>query len=129
MTPEENRQIVFKFIKSQQDHKGKVDESLVADGLQWWISGFGFFDRKSYAEMIETIRPHLAKWYQFTPTNSVAEGDQVAVEMSGNATMVNGRFYENEYCMVFKLQSGRIYSIKEYYDTNTARVFYADILK
>lgn len=129
MTPEENRQIVLRFIKGQQDREGKVDESLVTDDLQWWLSGFGFFDRKSYAEMIRTIRPHLAKRYQFTPTNSVAEGDQVAVGMSGNATMANGKFYENEYCMVFKLRSGRIWLIKEYFDTKTADNFYADVLK
>ena len=128
MTPEENCQTVLKFIKGQQDREGRVDESLVTDDLQWWIAGFGFYDRKAYREMIDQIRPRLAKWYQFTPSNTIAGGDQVAVEMTGSATMVGGKSYANSYCMVFKLRDGRICSIKEYYDTKVAQDFYADIL-
>ena len=128
MASERNRQTVLKFIAHQQDSKGRVNDDLVTEDLQWWIAGFGIYERKAYAEMIDTIRPRLSKWYAFTPVNTVAEGDQVTVEMTGTATMTSGKSYANDYCIIFKFRDGRIFSIREYYDTKTAHEFYSDIL-
>ena len=46
-----------------------------------------------------------------------AEGDRVVVEFEGNATLVNGESYCNEYCMVFTLSDGKIKQVNEYFCT------------
>jgi ketosteroid isomerase-like protein len=129
MTVEENRQTVLKFLKAQEERKGNIDESLVTADFQWWILGYGLHDMKSQMAIVEQIRPHLSKWYQFEVKNMIVDADQVAVEMFGTATMTTGKVYKNDFCLVFKLRNGRICSIREYYDTKVARDFYADILK
>jgi ketosteroid isomerase-like protein len=42
---------------------------------------------------------------------------RVAVEFEGDATLVNGERYCNQYCMVFTLKDGRIRQVNEYYCT------------
>ena len=46
-----------------------------------------------------------------------ADGDTVVVEERMQATLANGRKYDNEYCFVFTLSAGRISFVKEYMDT------------
>jgi ketosteroid isomerase-like protein len=129
MSIEDNRQVVVKFVKAQTEREGRVDESLVTDDCTWWVEGLGTLTLKEQREIVEKVRPHMKTFYQLTPTNTVAEGDQVVAEVSGQAVMKDGRIYKNRYVMIFKLRSGRIGSIKEYYDTKTANDFYADALK
>lgn len=46
-----------------------------------------------------------------------AEGDRVVVEFEGDATLINGESYCNQYCMVFTVNDGRIKHVNEYYCT------------
>lgn len=39
------------------------------------------------------------------------------VEFEGNATLANGKSYNNQYCMVFTLRQGRIKQVNEYFCT------------
>jgi ketosteroid isomerase-like protein len=45
------------------------------------------------------------------------EGDRVAVEFEGDATLANGERYCNQYCMVFTFGDGKIKHVNEYYCT------------
>jgi ketosteroid isomerase-like protein/ribosomal protein S18 acetylase RimI-like enzyme len=47
----------------------------------------------------------------------VAEGDLVAVEGTGRATLRSGVRYDNSYCFVFRFAAGRIAAVTEYLDT------------
>jgi len=49
--------------------------------------------------------------------NFIAEGDTVVVEAKGDNVTKSGDRYDNEYCMVWRIQNGRITQIKEYCDT------------
>jgi ketosteroid isomerase-like protein len=52
------------------------------------------------------------------------EGDRVAVEFVGRATMTTGASYNNEYHVLFHVRDGKVCSIKEYMDTAlVTRVF------
>ena len=41
----------------------------------------------------------------------------MVVEFEGDATLVNGESYCNQYCMTFIVQDGRIKQVNEYYCT------------
>ena len=49
--------------------------------------------------------------------NFIAEGDTVVVEAKGDNVTRSGDRYDNEYCIVWRVENGRIKQIKEYCDT------------
>ena len=58
-----------------------------------------------------------------------ADGDYVVVEHSGRNALPGGRRYDNNYCWVFRFQSGLIQEVREYMDTQlVTETFGADQL-
>jgi uncharacterized protein len=47
----------------------------------------------------------------------VADGEVVVVEHRLTATLPNGRSYVNDYCFVYEVRDGKVWSIREYMDT------------
>ena len=47
----------------------------------------------------------------------VADGDYVVVEAKGDNLTKEGVRYDNDYCLVFRLEGGRIKEIREYCDS------------
>jgi ketosteroid isomerase-like protein len=50
------------------------------------------------------------------------EGDTVIVELVNRGLSATGKQYENEYCFVFELGSGKIQAIREYVDLEKAKI-------
>ena len=48
--------------------------------------------------------------------NFIADGDFVAVEARGDNVTKTGLRYDNQYCMVYRIENGKIKEIKEYCD-------------
>jgi len=49
--------------------------------------------------------------------NFIAEGDYVVVEARGDNVTRSGLRYDNQYCMVWRIENGKIKEIKEYCDS------------
>jgi ketosteroid isomerase-like protein len=49
--------------------------------------------------------------------NFIAEGDYVVVEARGDNVTKSGERYDNHYCMVWRIENGKIKEIKEYCDS------------
>ncbi len=49
--------------------------------------------------------------------NFIADGDYVVVEARGDNVTKTGLRYDNQYCMVFRIENGKIKQIKEYCDS------------
>ena len=49
--------------------------------------------------------------------NFIAEGDYVVVEARGDNVTKSGVRYDNQYCMVWRIEDGKIKEIKEYCDS------------
>ena len=47
----------------------------------------------------------------------IADGDHVVVEAKGNNLTKAGERYDNDYCLVFRLENGMIKEIREYCDS------------
>jgi uncharacterized protein len=60
------------------------------------------------------LKPEFKKTY--------GEGDTVIVELVHRGTSATGKPYENEYCFVFELAGGKIRAIREYVDTEKAKI-------
>jgi len=63
------------------------------------------------------VRSLLAERARTVAYNFVAEGDFVVVEAKGDNVTKTGVRYDNDYCMVWRLQDGKIKEIKEYCDS------------
>lgn len=54
---------------------------------------------------------------KLTFTGLVAEGATAVLEHRLQATLANGRHYDNDYCFVIEVREGRIHRMREYMDT------------
>lgn len=50
-----------------------------------------------------------------------SDGQTVIVEERMQATLANGRKYDNEYCFIFLLADGKISKVREYMDTQRGK--------
>ena len=55
------------------------------------------------------------------PLRFIAEGDYVVVEARGDNVTKAGLRYDNQYCMVWRIENGKIKEIKEYCDSTLVR--------
>lgn len=96
---------------------------ILAEDIRWTLIGStkysGTYVGKKEAiekllvplgEQLEAgIEPHIQR--------VIAEDDHVVVQLQGRACTKSGIPYENTYCMVIRLEDGKIKEITEYLDT------------
>jgi len=64
--------------------------------------------------------------YDFEITSAIAEGDRVAIEMRHRGRTRDGRPYETDYHVLYRLEGGRIAEVHEYFDSLYVRRLYRD---
>jgi uncharacterized protein len=118
---EQNKEVVLKFIRAFSDGDAETAKTCLAPDAFTLAKGFG---KLSGLRPYELIIATTAAFKELIPTGLrptfhtvTAEGDRVAVEFEGDATLVNGERYANQYCMVFTLADGLIKQVNEYYCT------------
>ena len=118
---EANKEVVVKFIRAFSEGDAETAKTCLAPDAMTLAKGFGKLSGpRPYAIIVATT----ASFKQLIPTglrptfhSVTAEGDRVVVEFEGDATLVNGERYCNQYCMVFTLANGLIKHVNEYYCT------------
>lgn len=121
---ETNKQVVLQFIDAMgTSDPQKADLCLAPDA---------FTDAKGFCKLSgirhrDTIVGTIGAFQKLLPTGLrpdikrvIAEGDDVVVEFEGNATTLDGKAYNNQYCMVFTLSNGKIKQVNEYFCTKLA---------
>ena len=63
------------------------------------------------------VRSRLAERTRTLAHRFIADGDCVAVEAKGDNVTREGVRHDNDYCLVFRLQGGKIKEIREYCDS------------
>lgn len=118
---EQHKQIVIKFIEAFSRGDAETAKTCLAPEAVTIAKGFG---KLSGPRPYELIIATTAAFKDTIPTglrpkflSVMAEGDRVAVEFEGNATLANGVDYSNQYCMLFTLKNGLITLVHEYYCT------------
>lgn len=123
MSAEANKKLIRQVFTDSANRSGTTFIDHLAEDAVWiqtgqcsWSGSFkgkdaiinGLFSRLG---ALLTDRPRTLAF------NFIAEGDFVVVEAKGDNTAKTGDRYDNEYCMVWKIENGRITQIKEYCDT------------
>ena len=119
---EANKQIARAFLKAIADGDLDAVEALLHPEAKWWIIGVGDLDRPSLVEGLKMLI--AADPRTLDVTGILAEGDQVAVEMTGEM-VYPGRVYQNQYHNLFRIQDGQSIHGKEYLNTQAPAAFMA----
>jgi ketosteroid isomerase-like protein len=128
MTPEENKRLVHAAYTGEGGGPSLID--LLDDDATYTFFGSHRFATTMHGkqaildQLLLPLSTALENGITLTIHNMVAEGDQVVFEATGSARTRDGRAYDNSYCMVVRLQDGRIRSVREYLDTElVSRIF------
>jgi ketosteroid isomerase-like protein len=105
--------------------RGDVDAVIdsMADNGAWWVSGSldgmsGTYEKAQLSELLRGAKAMYAEGaLRIMPLAMVAEGESVAVEAEGFATMTNGRIYRPRYHFLIEVERGKVLRVREYMDT------------
>ena len=95
----------------------------LADDAIWTVTGqYSWSHEFKGREAIQNgLMGHFRSFFAVRPRtvafNFIAEGDHVVVEARGDNVTKAGLRYDNQYCMVWRIENGRIKEIKEYCDS------------
>jgi hypothetical protein len=126
MTLTANKEIVQSFYDSA--NRGDMENCMghLADDVTWTNIGStkysGAFHGKAdlVARLLQPVFGQLQAGISSVVDNMVAEGDWVVAQSRGKAVTKDGRPYNNNYCHVFRIRSGKIVEVTEYLDTQLA---------
>jgi hypothetical protein len=74
-----------------------------------------------FGKVVREFRGMVVGPMTLKATGTVAEGDKVAMEVTGGADMQKGVRYDNQYHFLFEFRDGKIAHLKEYMDTAKAQ--------
>ena len=97
--------------------------ATLADDAKWVVTGQYSWSRTFTGkqsilnDLHGHVRSLLADRARTIAHRFIAEGDYVIVEAKGDNVTKSGLRYDNDYCMVFRLENGKVKEIREYCDS------------
>jgi len=95
----------------------------LADDAKWVVTGQYSWSRTFTGkesilnDLHGYVRSLLVERARTIAHRFVADGDHVVVEAKGNNLTKTGARYDNDYCLVFRLENGMIKEVREYCDS------------
>jgi uncharacterized protein len=123
MSAAANKKLVQQIYTDAASRSGSTFIDNVAADVRWVVTGqyswsHVFAGRDAVVNDLHGhVRSLLAERARTVAFNFIAEGDFVVVEAKGDNLTKTGVRYDNDYCMVWRLENGRIKEIREYCDS------------
>lgn len=95
----------------------------LADDAKWVVTGQYSWSRTFTGkqsilnDLHGHVRSLLAERTRTIAHRFIADGDYVVVEAKGDNITKEGARYDNDYCLVYRLENGKITEIREYCDS------------
>jgi hypothetical protein len=95
----------------------------LADDAKWTVTGQYSWSRTFSGKdailngLHGHVRSRLVDRARTVAHRFIADGDHVVVEAKGDNLTKEGVRYDNDYCLVFALQDGKIMEVREYCDS------------
>jgi ketosteroid isomerase-like protein len=95
----------------------------LADDAKWVVTGQYSWSRTFTGkqsilnDLHGHVRSLLAERTRTIAHRFIADGDYVVVEAKGDNVTKTGVRYDNDYCLVYRLEDGKIKEIREYCDS------------
>ena len=123
MTTAANKKLVQQVYEDSANRSGTTFVDNLADDASWIVTGQYSWSHefRGREAILEGLMGHFRSFFAVRPRtvafNFIAEGDFVAVEARGDNVTRDGLRYDQQYCMVFRIENGKIKQIKEYCDS------------
>jgi uncharacterized protein len=123
MSAADNKKLVQQVYADAAARSGTTFADNLADDASWIVTGQYSWSHefKGRAAILDGLMGHFRSLFDARPRtvgyNFIADEDYVAVEARGDNVTKAGLRYDNQYCMVFRIQNGKIKQIKEYCDS------------
>jgi uncharacterized protein len=124
MTTAANKQLVQQIFADSANRSGTTFADSLADDASWTVTGQYSWSHqfKGREAILNGLMGHFRSFFAERPRtvafNFIADGDFVAVEARGDNVTKAGLRYDNQYCLVFRIENGKIKEIKEYCDSS-----------
>ena len=118
-----NKKLVQQIYTDSASGSGTTFADHLAEDAVWIVTGqYSWSHEFRGRDRIQNgLLGHLRSLLEARPRtlafNFIAEGDYVVVEARGDNVTKAGLRYDNQYCMVWRIEDGRIKQIKEYCDS------------
>jgi len=106
-----------------RQRSGTTFADNLAEDAVWIVTGqYSWSHEFKGRDAIQNgLMGHFRSFFEGRPRtvafNFIAEGDYVVVEARGDNVTKAGLRYDNQYCMVWRIEDGSIKQIKEYCDS------------
>lgn len=123
MTAAENKSLMLAAFQALGRGDSRPYLDLLDEDFTFTITGHNSWSRTIVgkaavrAELYGPLFARFADRYTAQVIQVVAEGDTVIVEHRGCVTTKRGDLYNNEYCLVCRMEGGRLKSLREYADS------------
>ena len=123
MNAAENKKLVQQVYTDAANRSGTTFYDNLADDACWIVTGQYSWSRQFEGRdaIMNGLMGHFRSLFAERPRtvafNFIADGNYVAVEARGDNVTKAGLRYDNQYCMVFRIENGKIREIKEYCDS------------
>ncbi|HKA55281.1 MAG TPA: nuclear transport factor 2 family protein [Candidatus Binatia bacterium] len=119
----ENKQLIQNMFAELSKGNAEAFLGNMADDVRFTIIGTtkysGTFNGKQelISKLLGPLSSQLEGGLTITPDNFIADGDYVAMQARGQSKTKTGKSYNNTYCQVFRIASGKVKEVVEYLDT------------
>jgi len=123
MSAADNRKLVQQIFADSAARSGTTFADNLAEDASWVVTGqYSWSHEFKGRDAIQNgLMGHFRSFFAERPRtlafNFIADGDYVAVEARGDNVTKGGLRYDNQYCLVFRIENGKIKQIKEYCDS------------
>jgi ketosteroid isomerase-like protein len=124
MSSADNKKLVQQVYADSANRSGTTFLDNLAEDVTWIVTGQYSWSHefKGRDAINNSLMGHLrsllaAARPRTVAFNFIAEGDYVVVEARGDNVTKSGERYDNQYCMVWRIEDGKIKEIKEYCDS------------
>ena len=123
MSAADNKKLVQQIFADSAARSGTTFADNLAEDASWVVTGqYSWSHEFRGRDAIQNgLMGHFRSFFAVRPRtlafNFIADGDYVAVEARGDNVTKAGLRYDNQYCLVFRIENGKIKQIKEYCDS------------
>jgi ketosteroid isomerase-like protein len=123
MATADNKQLMQHIFTEMAKGNFELFLGHMAEDMRWTVIGTTKLSRtltgkqEVLDQLLTPLTTQLDGPIRVTAHNFIAEGDYVVVEGRGQAMTKTGKPYNNTYCFVFRLASGKVQELTEYLDT------------
>ena len=123
MSAAENKQLVKQIYIDAANRSGTTFVDSLADDVCWTVTGQYSWSRTFTGkeailnDLHGYVRTRLRDRTRTVAHRFIADGDIVVVEAKGDNVTKTGVRYDNDYCMVWRIENGKVSQIKEYCDS------------